>query len=79
MLTDQIQRAAKTARTDEGFAEATELQRDAAAEPLRLAMAAKRPAAREAPATRAAAPAFEAAARDDKVRHMQRTIRDARC
>ncbi|KAK9832798.1 hypothetical protein WJX81_002048 [Elliptochloris bilobata] len=65
-LTDQIQRAAKHARPDEGPAEATELQRDAEGEPLRLALAAKRSAAREAPAVRVAAPAFEAAARDDK-------------
>jgi len=68
MLTDQIERAAKTARTDEGYAAGTELQRDAEGEPLRLALAARRPAAREAPAARSAAPAFEAAARDDKVR-----------
>ena len=66
-LTDQIERAAKHARHDEGPAEGTELRRDAEGEPLRLALAAKRLPAREAPAERAAAPAFEAAERDDKV------------
>lgn len=66
-LTDQIERAAKHARHDEGPAEGTELRRDAEGEPLRLALAAKRLPTREAPAERAAAPAFEAAERDDKV------------
>lgn len=66
-LTDQIERAAKHARHDEGPAEGTELRRDAEGEPLRLALAAKRLPPREAPAERAAAPAFEAAERDDKV------------
>jgi len=68
MLTDHIERAPQTPPTDEGYAAGTELQRDAEGEPLRLALAARRPAAREAPAARSAAPAFEAAARDDKVR-----------